>query len=168
MKNLLPLLQLSNFFVAAYALVNFSVFHATVTRQPGVIFKKRKKKTLPNSHNNNNPGWRPSFKYYNEWVSLLGTFLCVFVMFAVDWLTAIVTFVVVIVLYMYIAYAKPGETAIPQKLRFSNIFFYLKIEANWGSSTQGQQFVTALKGVQVIKKNRLCEVKVCKSCCLLY
>ncbi len=32
---------LSNFFVAAYALVNFSVFHATVTKQPG---------------------WRPSFK----------------------------------------------------------------------------------------------------------
>ena len=32
---------LSNFFVAAYALVNFSVFHATITKQPG---------------------WRPSFK----------------------------------------------------------------------------------------------------------
>jgi hypothetical protein len=32
---------LSNFFVAAYALINFSVFHATVTKQPG---------------------WRPSFK----------------------------------------------------------------------------------------------------------
>ncbi len=98
---------LSNFFVAAYALINFSVFHATITKQPG---------------------WRPSFKvlkevflillaypafffqYYNEWVSLLGTFLCVFVMFAIDWLTAIITMVVTFILYMYISYAKPGAT----------------------------------------------------------
>ena len=34
---------LSNFFVAAYALINFSVFHASITKSPG---------------------WRPSFKYY--------------------------------------------------------------------------------------------------------
>ncbi len=111
MKNLLPLLQLSNFFVAAYALVNFSVFHATVTRQPGIFkIKIIKHHRIPIVIIIIHAGWRPSFKYYNEWVSLLGTFLCVFVMFAVDWLTAIVTFVVVIVLYMYIAYAKPGET----------------------------------------------------------
>ena len=36
---------LSNFFVAAYALINFSVFHADITKSPG---------------------WRPSFKYYNK------------------------------------------------------------------------------------------------------
>ena len=36
---------LSNFFVAAYALINFSVFHASIT---------------------SSPGWRPSFKYYNK------------------------------------------------------------------------------------------------------
>ena len=32
---------LSNFFVAAYALINFSVFHASITKSPG---------------------WRPAFK----------------------------------------------------------------------------------------------------------
>jgi hypothetical protein len=32
---------LSNFFVAAYTLINFSVFHASITKSPG---------------------WRPSFK----------------------------------------------------------------------------------------------------------
>merc|ERR1719219_2056660 len=41
---------LSNFFVAAYALINFSVFHASITKSPG---------------------WRPAFKWYNPWVSQL-------------------------------------------------------------------------------------------------
>ena len=52
-KNHFPLLSakldiigtlLSNFFVAAYALINFSVFHATITKSPG---------------------WRPSFKVFS-------------------------------------------------------------------------------------------------------
>ena len=41
---------LSNFFVAAYALINFSVFHASITKSPG---------------------WRPAFKWYNPWVALV-------------------------------------------------------------------------------------------------
>lgn len=98
---------LSNFFVAAYALINFSVFHASITKSPG---------------------WRPSFKYYSPWLSLAGVFLCLFAMFAMDWITALVTFLITAVLYLYIFYRKP--------------------EANWGSSAQAQVFVNALKGVQ--------------------
>jgi len=98
---------LSNFFVAAYALINFSVFHASITKSPG---------------------WRPAFKYYTPWLSLLGVILCVFSMFAMDWFTALLTFLITAVLYLYIYYRKP--------------------EANWGSSAQAQVFVNALKGVQ--------------------
>jgi len=98
---------LSNFFVAAYALINFSVFHASITKSPG---------------------WRPSFKYFNPWLSLLGTLLCVTVMFMMDWKTALLTYLITFVLYFYIFYRKP--------------------EANWGSSAQAQVFVSALKGVQ--------------------
>jgi len=98
---------LSNFFVAAYALINFSVFHASVTKSPG---------------------WRPAFKWYNPWGALFGSILCVFSMFAMDWVTALITFLITFVLYFYIYYRKP--------------------EANWGSSTQAQTFVNALKGVQ--------------------
>ena len=100
---------LSNFFVAAYALINFSVFHASVTKSPG---------------------WRPAFKYYNMWASLLGTFLCVGVMFLMDWVTALITFAIVSILYFYISYRKP--------------------EANWGSSTQAQQYILALRSVQTL------------------
>merc|ERR1711892_778384 len=98
---------LSNFFVASYALINFSAFHASATKSPG---------------------WRPSFGLYNPWVSLFGTFLCVAVMFLMGWVTAIITIVIIGILYMWIHYRKP--------------------EANWGSSTQAAVFVNALKSVQ--------------------
>jgi len=98
---------LSNFFVAVYALVNFSVFHASITKSPG---------------------WRPAFKYYSPWVSLFGMFLCLFSMFAMDWITALITLVITAVLYLYIYYRAP--------------------EANWGSSAQAQVFVNALRAVQ--------------------
>lgn len=98
---------LSNFFVAAYTLINFSVFHASLM---------------------NSPGWRPSFKYYNKWVSLLGTVLCVAVMFLMDVVTALCTFVIIVFLYLYVSTRKP--------------------DVNWGSSTQSQTFMTALKSTQ--------------------
>ena len=85
----------SNFFVAAYALINFSVFHASVTKSPG---------------------WRPSFKYYNKWLSLMGTILCIAVMFLMDHKAALVTFIIIIFLYVCVCVRKP--------------------KANWGSSTQ--------------------------------
>ena len=46
----------SNFFLAAYALINFSVFHSSMTKSPG---------------------WRPSFKFYSPWLSLFGTALAI-------------------------------------------------------------------------------------------
>ena len=54
--------------------------------------------------------------------------LCLFAMFAMDWMTALITFLITAILYFYIFYRKP--------------------EANWGSSAQAQVFVNALKGVQ--------------------
>ncbi|XP_010774161.1 solute carrier family 12 member 2-like [Notothenia coriiceps] len=79
---------ISNFFLASYALINFSVFHASLA---------------------NSPGWRPSFKYYNMWVSLAGAVLCVVVMFVINWWAALVTLLIVLALYIYVSYHKPGE-----------------------------------------------------------
>merc|ERR1712111_108966 len=59
---------------------------------------------------------------FRGYISLLGTILCIAVMFLMDWKTALITFGIVAVLYFYISYRNP--------------------EANWGSSTQAQQFVT--------------------------
>ncbi|KAL7639363.1 UNVERIFIED_CONTAM: hypothetical protein RMT77_009864 [Armadillidium vulgare] len=95
---------LTNCFLASYALINFSCFHASLIKSPG---------------------WRPSFKYYNLYVSLIGGLMCLIVMFLIDYVTALVTFVAALVLYMYVAYRKP--------------------DVNWGSSTQAQTYVSALK-----------------------
>ena len=113
---------LSNFFVCAYALINFSVFHASVTKSPGwrpsfkVGFRKNSqlgvimgmhsfKKSI-RTHIFNYSNYQ--FQYYHPFVALIGTVLCVVVMFLMDWVTALVTFGIVAILYLYISYRKPG------------------------------------------------------------
>lgn len=54
-------------------------------------------------------GWRPSFKYYNKWVSLAGAVLCCVVMFVINWWAALVTNGIVLALYIYVSYKKPGQ-----------------------------------------------------------
>nr|XP_017034240.1 solute carrier family 12 member 1 isoform X1 [Drosophila kikkawai]XP_017034241.1 solute carrier family 12 member 1 isoform X1 [Drosophila kikkawai] len=98
---------ISNFFLAAYMLINFSTFHASLAKPVG---------------------WRPTFKYYNMWLSLLGAALCVAVMFLISWATALITFAVVLALYLIVAYRKP--------------------DVNWGSTTQAQTYKNALMSVQ--------------------
>ncbi|XP_048376463.1 solute carrier family 12 member 1 isoform X4 [Stegostoma tigrinum] len=95
---------ISNFFLASYALINFSCFHASYSKSPG---------------------WRPAFKFYNMWVSLLGTVLCCAVMFVINWWAAVITVAVVLSLNIYVIYNKP--------------------EVNWGSSAQAMSYVTALQ-----------------------
>ncbi|XP_074851139.1 solute carrier family 12 member 2 isoform X1 [Carettochelys insculpta] len=95
---------ISNFFLASYALINFSVFHASLAKSPG---------------------WRPAFKYYNMWVSLVGAILCCVVMFVINWWAALLTYVIVLGLYIYVTYKKP--------------------DVNWGSSTQALTYLNALQ-----------------------
>jgi len=99
----------SNFFLAAYGLMNLSCFHSSYSKSPG---------------------WRPGFKYYNMWVSLVGAVVCVVIMFLLDWRYAVATVGIQAVLGAYIYIAKP--------------------EANWGSSAQALTVVNAIDSAQVI------------------
>lgn len=62
------------------------------------------------------------------WLSLIGAILCVAVMFLISWTTALLTFAVVITLYLLVSYGKP--------------------DVNWGSTTQAQTYKNALLSVQ--------------------
>ena len=70
----------------SYALINYAVFAASLGKSPG---------------------WRPSFKWYNMWVSLVGALVCVVIMFLINWWAALVTIVIIIALYKYVDYKKP-------------------------------------------------------------
>ncbi|XP_054270805.1 bumetanide-sensitive sodium-(potassium)-chloride cotransporter-like [Macrosteles quadrilineatus] len=102
---------ISNFFLAAYALINFSTFHASLIKPIG---------------------WRPTFKYYNCWLSLLGSVLCCVVMFLISWAMALFTFAAMLTLYLLVAYRKP--------------------DVNWGSSTQAQIYHSALASVHQLSR----------------
>ncbi|CAB3372416.1 Hypothetical predicted protein [Cloeon dipterum] len=94
---------ISNFYLASYALINFCTFHAAFVKPTG---------------------WRPSFRFYNKWLSLIGAISCVMIMFLINPNTTLITVVVIIVLYLVVMYRKP--------------------DVNWGSSKQAQTYNVAL------------------------
>ncbi|XP_026325833.1 bumetanide-sensitive sodium-(potassium)-chloride cotransporter isoform X2 [Hyposmocoma kahamanoa] len=94
---------ISNFYLASYALINFCTFHAAIVRPLG---------------------WRPTFRYYNAWLSLMGCLMCVLIMFSISWLNSVITCVIFFALYLVVQYRKP--------------------DVNWGSSTQAQTYKVAL------------------------
>ena len=98
----------------SYALINFSCFDASIARSPG---------------------WRPSFRFYNKWLSLLGSVMCITIMFIIDWVTALVTFGCVGTLFVYVHHRKP--------------------DVNWGSSTQAHVYRSVL--IQTLKLVRVGE-----------
>ena len=57
------------------------------------------------------PGWRPSFRFYSKWLSLLGSGCCVVIMFLLTWWAALIAFGVVFLLLGYTLYKKPGKVA---------------------------------------------------------
>jgi solute carrier family 12 (sodium/potassium/chloride transporter), member 2 len=95
---------ISNFFLMSYALINYSCFDASIAKTPG---------------------WRPSFKYYNKWVSLFGAIICLVVMFIIKWWSALLTFFVIAGLYVYVRQTRP--------------------DINWGSSTQAHTYRKSLE-----------------------
>ncbi|XP_065836983.1 solute carrier family 12 member 2-like isoform X2 [Oscarella lobularis] len=97
---------ISNFFLMSYALINFSCFNASLAQSPG---------------------WRPGFKYYNMWVALIGSLLCLAIMFVMNWWTALLTIVVVAGLVSYVVYKKPN--------------------VNWGSSSSALLYIGSLKSL---------------------
>lgn len=57
------------------------------------------------------PGWRPSFRFYSKWLSLVGAVCCVVIMFLLTWWAALIAFGVVFLLLGYTLYKKPGKVA---------------------------------------------------------
>uniref|UniRef100_H9GDP7 Solute carrier family 12 member 3 n=1 Tax=Anolis carolinensis TaxID=28377 RepID=H9GDP7_ANOCA len=82
---------ISNFFLCSYALINFSCFHATITKSPG---------------------WRPSFRYFSKWTALFGAIISVVIMFLLNWWSALIVVGIIFVSLAYVTYKKPGEAEV--------------------------------------------------------
>ncbi|KFD63013.1 hypothetical protein M514_24780 [Trichuris suis] len=95
---------ISNFFMATYALINYACFDASFSQAPG---------------------FRPSFKFYNKWVSLLGAAICFALMFLINWWAALITTAFAITLYVYLLRRKP--------------------DVNWGSSLEANSYLSSLR-----------------------
>lgn len=78
---------ITNFFLITYAVMNYSTFTWSLTRSPG---------------------WRPTFRFYNKWVSLFASAECIALMFLIDWIMALITVVIALLMYKYIAYTEPS------------------------------------------------------------
>ncbi|XP_058058026.1 bumetanide-sensitive sodium-(potassium)-chloride cotransporter-like [Anopheles bellator] len=94
---------ITNLYLASYAFINFCTFHAAVVKPLG---------------------WRPTFRYYHPYVSLLATILCIAIMFLISVVSSFLAMAIIFVLYLVVVYRKP--------------------DANWGSSVQAQAYKTAL------------------------
>ena len=102
---------ITNFFILCYALTNFACFRASMAAMPG---------------------WRPSFKFYNKYVSLAGAIACVAILFALDWITALVSIVLGALLYKYIEWTDPPK--------------------NWGPASDAVRYVNAVDALFKLRK----------------
>lgn len=103
---------ITNFFLATRALINFACFLASYSRSPG---------------------WRPSYRCYNRWVSLVTAILCVAVMFAISWYQALITLGLGVLLSVYIKRRAPP--------------------VNWGAAELGLKWLNAKK--HLLQLNRV-------------
>ncbi|XP_045501321.1 bumetanide-sensitive sodium-(potassium)-chloride cotransporter-like isoform X2 [Colias croceus] len=106
---------ITNFYLASYALINFCTFHAALVMSIN---------------------WRPSFQYYNRWLSLLGFLMCILIMMIISWMMALLTITIFLTLYLLVHYRKP--------------------DVSWGSSTEAQRYqetVSLLVQMTYMKEN---------------
>ncbi|KAF8360024.1 hypothetical protein PRIPAC_95019, partial [Pristionchus pacificus] len=102
---------ISNFFLAAYTLVNYSCFDASFS---------------------GSPGFRPAFKYYSMYLSLFGALFCIVIMFTMNWVTALITTTVFMMIFGFLKYRKP--------------------DVNWGSSMHANNYKQTLQGMHRLAK----------------
>lgn len=94
---------ITGFFMISYFFVNFACFAGSFTKTPG---------------------WRPGFRYYNKWASLLGGIGCLVIMFLLSWVFAFITLGLSVAIYLYLVWADPDVSwgSAPEALRYSVAF----------------------------------------------
>uniref|UniRef100_A0A0K0E2Q1 Solute carrier family 12 member 3 n=2 Tax=Strongyloides stercoralis TaxID=6248 RepID=A0A0K0E2Q1_STRER len=103
---------ITNFFLAAFAITNFACFESSAS---------------------NSPGFRPGFKYYNKWLSLFGSVLCISLMFILSWITSLITLFIFAILFLYLKHTTRN--------------------VNWGTSYEANRYRKALMELLKLSRN---------------
>ncbi|XP_074595857.1 solute carrier family 12 member 2-like [Brevipalpus obovatus] len=90
---------ISNFYLVSFFLVNITCWHADWVKTPS---------------------FRPSFKYFNKWISFISAIACFVLMFLLDWVSGLVALVLMMGIWLYIS---RQETTV-----------------NWGTTSEAQLF----------------------------
>jgi amino acid transporter len=109
---------ISQFFMMTYLLINFACFFLEISHSPG---------------------WRPSFKYFNKYTSGIGAFLCLIIMFLLDYVFALLAGLIGGGIYIYVYYKDP--------------------DVNWGSAPQSRKFFKAYKSILKLRKTKALHIK---------
>ena len=104
---------ISNFFMISYAMTNYACFAVSMA---------------------DTPAWRPSFKYYNKWLSGFGALLCLAVMFAFDWANSLVSVLLCAALYKYLDWKDPPK--------------------NWGPASDANRYIAAVRAMYKLRQVR--------------
>eukprot|EP00939_MAST-03C_sp_MAST-3C-sp1_P005003 g5003.t1 len=109
---------ISMFFMMTYSMINYSCFYYSISKSPG---------------------WRPTFKYYNPWVSLIGAILCIVCMFLTDVYFALAAIVIAVLMYLYVSVSEPAT--------------------DWGPATDSMFFMDSVKSVMKLRRKNLDHAK---------
>eukprot|EP00924_Labyrinthula_sp_SR-Ha-C_P003468 maker-scaffold_15-snap-gene-10.78-mRNA-1 protein AED:0.06 eAED:0.06 QI:0/0/0/1/0/0/2/0/991 len=109
---------ITNFFMISYALTNYACFASSHVQAPN---------------------WRPSFRYYNKYLSAAGALLCIIVMFLIDWIPALITCVVAVLMMMYLN--------------------TLDVDINWGEAGQAMKYTKTLESLETLQMSEKVHVK---------
>ena len=102
---------ITDFYLIAYCIINLSCFLSSMSKSPG---------------------WRPSFKYYDKYLALCGTMLCIIFMILSDWMYAIIALFIAFLLFQYISYIDP--------------------DVDWGKVQESRLYYDAFKSVLKLDK----------------
>ena len=141
----------SNFFLASYALMNLSCFHSDFTQSPRLkkYFTCHKYNLFHSSQIYSISSWRPAFKYYNKWVSLLSAFLCIGLMFGLSWIYATAT---VVCQVTYLLTNISLKDILETQAILGAYIYYRAPTTNWGSSAVSYTFNSAVTGAREVAR----------------
>lgn len=102
---------ISQFFLLSYALVNYACVAASLSKAPG---------------------WRPKFGFYHPVLAGLGALLCVVLMFAFDWLTALIAVLIAFAAHRYLDIVEPN--------------------VNWGTASDALRYLRAVRALHALSR----------------